>query len=394
MGETAHVPIVVLARNPTDSFIAGLLPALRRTDLGVVLLTDHPDEHERRIAGPAVQIVGCEVTRLDRVLAALPPRCDAVLSNSDHLQTQTALAADYLGLPGKDWRSAARARDKGLMRATLAASGLDDTVVHRLHGSQLPAGVPFPAVLKPAAGVASEDVVLVRDAADLARRVRAVRAHRDGDLLVEALLEGPLHTLETLGDAATVRPWGGYRTTVSPPPAFIEQRLTWAPPGPAEVAAVLARLRCLGAGFGACHTEYVVTPAGVRLVEVNDRLIGDHCDFTMAEIVGEDVFDQVVAVHLGAPVPGQPVAGGRAGLVHWVLAPGDGRLRTTARAGEHPAAGGAMVTYHPIRHDGDVVRVTGTNRDYLGSVQVVAPDDVTATRALADFVALHEWVVR
>jgi diaminopimelate decarboxylase len=34
---------------------------------------------------------------------------DAVLSNSDHLQAQTAVAADYFGLPGKDWRSCLRA---------------------------------------------------------------------------------------------------------------------------------------------------------------------------------------------------------------------------------------------------------------------------------------------
>ena len=31
---------------------------------------------------------------------------DAVFTNSDHLQTQTALAADYFGLPAKSWRAA------------------------------------------------------------------------------------------------------------------------------------------------------------------------------------------------------------------------------------------------------------------------------------------------
>lgn len=389
------MPIAVLARNPTDSLLHGLLPALHRTGLGVVLLTDHPQQYA---AGPTrtgpLTVTGCDVTRLEDVLAHLPPDAEAVLSNSDHLQTQTALAADYLDLPGKDWRSAARARDKGLMRARLAAEGLDDTEVRRIRGEQLPRDVGLPAVLKPAIGVASEDVVLVRTDRELREQVSRIRAHRDGDLLVEALLDGQLRTLETIGDGTAVRVWGGYRTTVSPPPAFVEERLTWdAEVAPSTQAAVLAQLAGLGAGFGACHTEYVETVAGPRLVEVNDRLVGDHCDFAMAEFTGEPVFDQVVAVHRGRPVPATPARTAKAGLVHWVLAPGDGVLRTTARPGRQDGEPGASLVYHPIRTDGERIRRTGTNRDYLGSVQVAADSDRAAERALAAFLAAHEWTV-
>ena len=65
-----------------------------------------------------------DARRLVSAIAALPAQ-DAIFSNSDHLQTQTALAAAYFGVPGKDWRSAMRAKNKPLMRRRLAETGIE-----------------------------------------------------------------------------------------------------------------------------------------------------------------------------------------------------------------------------------------------------------------------------
>src|SRR4051794_948811 len=121
--------LVLLARNPTDSVTFGLLPAAGRAGLRVRGLTDDPAAHRAVYADHEHQpeVEGCAVTDVRAVLAAVGSRPTAVFSNSDHLQVQTALAADYFDLPGKDWRSAVRARDKGLMRSTLRAAGVDDT---------------------------------------------------------------------------------------------------------------------------------------------------------------------------------------------------------------------------------------------------------------------------
>jgi hypothetical protein len=48
---------------------------------------------------------------------------DAIFTNSDRLGAATALAADYFGVPGQDWRACLRARDKLLMRRRLAQCG-------------------------------------------------------------------------------------------------------------------------------------------------------------------------------------------------------------------------------------------------------------------------------
>ena len=415
--------LVLLARNPTDSVTLGLLPAAHRCGLPVRVLTDDPAAHRLEYAAeseqlgyPVPEVEGCEVADVRAILAAVGSRPAVLLSNSDHLQTQTALAASYFDLPGKDWRSGVRARDKGLMRATLRQAGLDDTDAIRLRPQdpidRLDA-VRFPAVLKPVEGVASEDVVLVRDAVDLVARVTEIRRRRAGDLLVEGLIEGPLHTLETLGDGRTLRVWGGFRTTVSAAPHFIEERLTWCPDLPTEVlTGVLDRLAALGVGFGACHTEFIITTDGPRIVEVNDRLIGDHCDFAMADLLDEPVFDDVIRVHLGepprpAPTPSasnpnpssnsNPSVLARHGHVHWVLATEDGELTSAPAASSRTLATGSGVPvrldYRPMRAIGTTARVTGTNRDYLGSIRVIGPDEAAVEAATAEFLRTQRWVI-
>src|SRR2546429_4340390 len=103
------------------------------------------------------------------------PRLDAVFSNSDHLQAQTALAADYFGLPGKDWRSCLRAKNKPLMRRRLAETGAEKvTPTEIAAGGKPPAGLPHPVGLKPAEGGASEGVTPLGPPGGLARRAAEV----------------------------------------------------------------------------------------------------------------------------------------------------------------------------------------------------------------------------
>ncbi|GAB3241379.1 ATP-grasp domain-containing protein [Kineosporia babensis] len=402
--------VVLLARNPTDTVTHGLLPAAHDLGFAVRILTDEPDAHRRAYAGRhdrlgRPEVVGCAVQDVRAVLATIEATGTplAVISNSDHLQVQTALVAHYLDLPGKDWRSAQRARDKGLMRASLRSAGLDDTYCQRLvPGSALPdeAEIPYPVVLKPAEGVASEDVVMVRDREELVQRVADVRSRRrESDLLLEGLLEGPLQTLETFGDGTRLRVLGSWQTRVSPPPYFIEERLTWDPqPDPAVTANVLKQLQVLGAGFGACHTEFVLTAAGPRIVEVNDRLIGDHCDFAMARLLEETLFHDLFRLLIGEPLK-EPDSGRsthRAGVVHWVLVDRGGVLhRAPDEFSEVREWQGRSyrLNYRPMKPVGAQVQVTGTNRDYLGSVTVTGPDPAGVEAVTSEFLAGGDWVI-
>lgn len=395
MPERLHV----LARNLTDSVRLGFLPAAERLELDVTVLTDHPDEHRNL----GVDVMPCDVQDFRAVISAIAalPRPDAVFTNSDHLQVQAALAAEYLGVPGKAWTAALRTKDKAEMRRQVAAAGADLVRSVTLASSDDPASLrdldlPYPCVLKPREGVASEDVVLVTDAEELVRRAGDIRARRpDAALVVEEYLEGELRTLETLGDGVRRHVLGGFRTELSEPPYFIETRMQFVPEQPAKhVEQVLAQLDALGVGFGICHTEYVVDGGGqARLIEVNYRAIGDHCDLLLAELTGLPLFETVLRTHLGDPLPAElPIRRDGAARVEYPCATTPGTL-VAAPGTITTEQEGVRLTYRPSREIGETHPVHHTNRDYLGTLTTWGFDQGAVDRVAADFLATQRWEI-
>ncbi|PWI43903.1 ATP-grasp domain-containing protein [Streptomyces sp. ICBB 8177] len=404
--------LAVLALNPTDSVTHGFLPAATRLGLDVTVLTEarhvsaHRDAYAARDGSDAarVAVVPCEVTDFREVVATLArlPVPDAVFSNSDHLQTQAALAAEWFGLPGKDWRTALRVKNKAHMRRHLASRGIDTVRSAEVAAGGDPADLlapdlTYPCVLKPREGVASEDVVLVANAEELWKRAAEARARRPGAALVaEEFLPGDLRTLETLGDAdGTRHVLGGFRTRLSPPPYFIEEGLTWEPdPDRAVTGQVLAQLDALGVAFGICHTEFVVDGNGrARLVEVNYRAIGDQCDLLLADLLEVPLFEHVLRVHLGEPLPRDLGArtDGRA-RQDTPCADRAGTLTTAPRACERTVDGCAL-TYRPLRAIGERHELYHTNRDYLGVLRVVGDRQRTVDRVAEEFLAGQRWEI-
>ena len=426
--------VYLIGSKVTDSVVYGFLPAAARMGLDLVMMTDQPEAHERAIAaargarrpgaaGEPVDpgrptLVHCDPWDARALIPRLAelPRADAVLTNSDHLQMQTALAADYFGLPGKDWRAALRAKDKVLMRRRLAETGTEhvtaaevtpDLITARSGGGRSPGRsgggrspgrterLPefgYPAVLKPATGVASEDVVLVHDRDELVRVAEDIAGRRPGErLIAEEYLPGPLRTVETIGDGSGTWVLGGFRTGLSAPPFFIEERLAWDPPPPEAEKHVLAALSGLGTGFGPCHTEYVQgDPA--RLIEVNDRLIGDHCDFLLCDLLGVDLFELTLRTYLGEPLAASPPPASGHAMTECAVADRSGILHAAPDPGPQPQAEpGTSLTYWPLRAIGDHIDVTHTNRDYLGVIGALGPGPAAVERSIRALRAAACW---
>jgi biotin carboxylase len=377
---------------PTEAVLDGFLPAAKRLGLSVLLLTDTPEEW------PAVdvEIRRCDVHDTRAVLDVVTQgqRPAAVFSNSDHLQVPTALVADYLGLPGKDWRATMRTNDKGLMRRALSDAGMDAVWARSFSGgAPLPADLPLPAVVKPRSGVASEDVYLATTAEEVSARVAEVTGRRAcGSVLVEEYLDGPLHTLETVGDGDRLRVLGGFRTTLGAPPTFVEERLDWCPDLDDDVQQqVLDQIAALGVGFGACHTEFILKDRRARLVEVNYRMIGDSCEFLLADLLGEQLFEQVLRVHLGEPLPDASGEMPGHARVDYPCADRSGVL--VEAPGRMDLDGPVRLAYRPMRAIGESRQLSGTNRDYLGVVRAVGPDQESVDRAVERFLAEQTWRV-
>ncbi|MDG9711100.1 ATP-grasp domain-containing protein [Streptomyces sp. DH10] len=387
--------LYLLALNPTDSVTEGFLPAAARLGLDVTVLTDQPGAHRRTC--PDIEVLECDVRDFRAVVARVSgrDRPDAVFTNSDHLQTQAALAAAYFGLPGKDWRAALRCKDKAEMRRRLAAAGVD-TVWSAELTEPAPLDAPYPCVVKPREGVASEDVVLVDGPEDLVTRAKEILERRPGTtLVVEEYLPGELHTLESLGDGRVRHVLGGFRTELSPPPYFVETRLTFVPAHPEPVVAqVLGQLDALGVGFGACHTEFVVHEGRARIIEVNYRNIGDQCDLLLARLLGIPLFELVLGTHLGEALPAD--LGARrdgAALVEYPCADRAGTL-TEAPAAADLTVGGVRLMYRPLRAVGERHELYRTNRDYLGVLRATGADQESVDRVAADFLAACRWEIQ
>ena len=388
--------LYLLALNPTDSVTEGFLPAAARLGLDVTVLTDRPEAH--RGTHPDIEVLECDVRDHRAVITRISThhRPDAVFTNSDHLQTQAALAAAYFDLPGKDWRAALRTKDKAEMRRRLAAARVDTVWSTELTEPVAPAGAPYPCVLKPREGVASEDVVLVDGPDDLVVQAKEILARRPGAVLVvEEYLPGELYTLETLGDGRLRHVLGGFHTELSPPPFFVEERLTFVPEHPEPVLTqVLAQLDALGVGFGACHTEFVVHAGRARIIEVNYRAIGDQCDLLLARLLEIPLFEHILRTHLGEPLPAD--LGARrdgAARLEYPCAQRAGTLLEAPSAAEL-TVDGVHLTYRPLRGVGERHDFYGTNRDYLGVLRAIGTDQPTVERVSAGFLAERRWEIQ
>ncbi|ACO47221.1 hypothetical protein DEDE109153_06385 [Deinococcus deserti] len=393
--------LILTAQVPTDAVTLGFLPAARRLGLKPVVLTSHPDEHRAQYGSWGSErpgVISCHVPDPFAVIAEVSrrERPAAIFSNSDHLQAATALAAEYFGLPAKNWQAACRVKNKAEMRACLTRAGLDAVWFAVLSSPDDLSGlqdIPFPCVLKPREGIASEDVTLVRERTALQQHCEAFwKAQPGRALMVEEFLDGPLHTLETLGDARRVQVLGSFATALGAPPHFIETRLDWRPLDARVQAQVLEQLDCLGVGFGACHTEFVLTPQGPRLIEVNYRNIGDQCDLMLQDLLEIPLFEWVLRAHLGETLPDLP-ATRRTATVRYFCTRQAGTL-VQAPAAQDGRAGEVDLTYRPLRHPGERVPLSHTNRDYLGVLRAVAPLGAPLDTAADAFGAGLHWEVR
>ena len=287
---------------------------------------------------------GAVATRVG-TLARRHGRPTAVFSNSDHLQTPTALAAELLGLPAKSWSATLRSKNKLLTRQTVAAAGLDVVAAVEITADDtddavesLTSAIPFPAVVKPREGVASEDVALVTDRTELRTALGRVRRGRPRGRRGRGVPPGAAAHLR---EPRRQRPPRARRLVADGPRARAALRRDAARMEPrlpaAALAHVEAQLDVLGVGLGACHTEFVLQGDRARLVEVNYRLIGDTVDLVAGELLGVDLHAALILVHSGEPLPGLPSTGGGARPRARRLRPrGPSRARSSRRRATAP----------------------------------------------------------
>ncbi|TNE83954.1 MAG: siderophore biosynthesis protein PvsA [Gammaproteobacteria bacterium] len=379
--------------------VNGFLPAAMDMGYEVVLVTDRGLEHKKFFVDhpqrlPA-RIIECDVFNPIAVIEALDtqgvnPSC--VFSNSDHLQTVTALVANYFALPGKSWTCCYRAKNKSAMRNHLRELGLPSTQSLLLWpGQGVPESLPCPVVAKPHKGAASQDVQLCRTHGELAEVVKAFHRHHPASpLLLEGYLEGPLFTLETLGDGTRIEAVGGFDVRLSEEPHFVELEAVWN--GEVSMAhrhQALAQVEAFGVNFGVCHSEFIATPTGPRLVEINYRSIGDGREFLLDRLLPSGWFKPILQVHAGQPLREPPSSQQRA-IIRYLPARQEGTL-VHIDGDFESQRDGITRRFRALKQVGDEIRLHHSNRDYLGEVTAIGPADTDLASGIAALCDAINW---
>ncbi|MEH6413514.1 ATP-grasp domain-containing protein [Pseudomonas sp. CGJS7] len=395
--------LVILTHVLHPAVTEGFIPAARRLGLPVVLLTDCRLDHlEHFSANPEFapqQIVECDVfnplSAID-ALRTLGIEPAAVFSNSDHLQTSTALVAQNFGLPGKDWRVCYAAKNKAATRKRLDELGLPAPWFHSWNqGQPLPADTRYPVVAKPREGVASLDVQLCATPGELQAYGQTFWSRFPGrTVLLEGFLRGPLFTLETLSDGRHSRAVGGFDVRLSEPPNFIELEASWnGPIGLLQRQQALAQVLAFGVNFGVCHSEFVLTQQGPVLIEINYRSIGDGREFMLDRLFDGQWFEQILRLHLGQPLSPHGWQTPKQALVRYYVAEDSGRLVQASEDRVHSSERSHSV-YRSLRKAGEDVRLSRSNKDYLGALSVIADSDADLVEAVSALEPQLQWDIR
>lgn len=265
---------------------------------------------------------------------------DGVVALHDEVVQGLAPVAADLGLRYTSPAGVANARDKTRARDLLAAAGLTSVGYAVVQDpGEIPAAcekIGYPAVVKLAAGSASVATTIVHSPDDLARVEQKIagaagyltpsqRAAFGSSYIVEPYLTGPLMSVEVAATGGEVVPLA----VLERQRHARDQTIELGSVAPARLTAdedtrlreyAVAVLRTLGLDLGVFHIEVIHTATGPCLIDPNPRLVGGPNPLLIAACWEIDIYEYLVAAHLGerlAPVAAAPL---RHGGAH-VLAP-------------------------------------------------------------------------
>lgn len=231
-----------------------------------------------------------------------------VTSSSEYFIEASAEIAQELNLLGPAPESIRICRDKWRQRVHLseAAVGIPrfvraDSIDEAVDAAST---IGLPVVVKPIAGSGSVGVSLCKNTEDVARHAGELLEKTFNErglplaktILVEEYTNGQEYSVEAFGKKII----GITRKHLGQLPHFVETGHDF----PAELSAELevlishtvwTALEALGIDFGPSHSEVRITPAGVKVIEVNPRLAGGYIPELVRLATGIDLVREAVS---------------------------------------------------------------------------------------------------
>jgi biotin carboxylase len=313
-------------------------------------------------------------------------RIDAVLCLIDIRVPEAARLAHRLGVRHLNPASASLLRDKFSVRRRLAERGLEQPAFELAESNPaLKLAVErlgLPVLIKPADGYGSQNIVVLRDAADLdplmspledmlpCRTDYGLGARANDRLLVERYMTGAFVGCDTLSEAGRHRMLGVHEKLMFEPPSFAMRGSCFTAGCTGFEATkryVFAVLDALEFDWGAAHIELMITADGPRLIEINPRLVGAKIPRLVSYATGRSIHADLIALHAGEGLPLTMPRLAEAAVIRWIVATRAGTLdRVELPDWKDPRIRCVEV----LKQQGEPVRPPFENADRIGYVMV------------------------
>lgn len=248
-----------------------------------------------------------------RFLDGLEP-VDALVTISEDDMAHAANIGAALGLPAPAPGTVEAVNRKDLMRRILAEAGVDPTPNRVVSGAQeieaFAAHAGYPLICKPVSGSASQGISRIDGPEDVPRAWKWTQDGAShlacGEVLVEPFHEGTEYSVECISEDGS-HLVAGVTAKYLDDAGFVELgHVVPAPLPEAEAerigATVTAALSALGVTDGVTHTEVMVKPDAVRIIETHLRPAGDGITRLLALARGIDLDELLVRQRLGEKI--------------------------------------------------------------------------------------------
>ncbi|HJP81838.1 MAG TPA: ATP-grasp domain-containing protein [Candidatus Saccharimonadales bacterium] len=263
----------------------------------------------------------------------------AVVAGVEFVVEETAAVAEALGLPGMRLEDASVVRDKSKMRGRLEDAGVR-TVRYAKAGTatdleQVADVVGFPAVIKPLSMAGSMGVVRVDDKLELLAAYEDICSDHVGwgdhipgtEVLLEELLVGTEYCVDgyVTRDGA-VHVFEFVKVELGLQPHFQEIGYTSYRAEDLDCASelrdyIISVARAMNITVGPFHSEVMLTKSGPVLIEIANRLPGDHLPQLTERATGISFADVVLASLLAIPIPAPSVPKARVAASQFIIDP-------------------------------------------------------------------------
>ena len=359
-----------------------------------------------------IEVVGFEEAEVERrvlTLNASEP-IHAVLCLVDTRLPQAARLARRLELRHLNPESALLLRDKYDVRLRLAARGLEqpafEIAVTNADVRRAVEQLGLPVIIKPADGYGSQNIVMLRDPEDLDPLLSPLDdlLPSGGDyglgvkptdrLIVERFLSGTFIGCDTFSADGQHTLLGVNEKLFFEPPSFAIRGGCFEPNearfGPIE-SYLRQVLDAVGFDWGAAHTELMITPTGIHLIEINPRLVGAKLPRLVGHALGRSIHADLIALHLGEQIRLDPPTTVTAAVTRWIVADQAGVLEYVDLA---PVIDPRIRDVKLLKRAGDRVRPPLDNADRIGYVMVCAERREIAEAIAESYVAQCRYRVQ